>query len=221
MQTSKIVLAGKYTDVGKFSVHAKNWTVRPKKPALERDRIVKGHVTVRQGCSYLTDKVSTVTYDNPEEMLKGLRQDNDKQLEKFRYPGQESFKNVEKQTGKGMWSNELVRRVLKANRYLFVEDSINAPGCAGFYKMVGGAKVAAGKPNASFRHGWMPECTLKKMDKADLMVEFVFGWRQVLIRLRRSGDLTAGQFSKLYGVMDYSDERGKHLASDLGDFAVV
>jgi hypothetical protein len=219
---SKIVLAGKYAQVSKLTVHAKNWAVRPKKPMLERDRVLKGgHVTVKRGHSYLTDKVSTVTYDNPEEMLKGMHKETDKQLEKFRYPGQEAFKNYEKQTGRGMWSNELVGRILKANPYLFVEDSINAPGCAGFYKMVGGVKVAAGKPNASFRHGWMPECTLKKMDKADLMVEFVFGWRQVLIRLRRSFDLSATSFQKLYGVMDYSDERGQHLASDLGDFKVA
>jgi hypothetical protein len=104
------------------------------------------------------------------------------------------------------------------NPYLFVEDSRNVPGCAGFYKMVAGEKVAAGKPNASFRHGFMPEGTVSKADKADLLVEFIYGWRQVLVRLRRSGDLTARQFKELYGNIPYSDDRGKRFASDLGDF---
>lgn len=215
---SRIVLAGKYAEVSKLSVHAKNWAVPPKPEPLHIERRVKGHVTVKKGSSYLTDKVSTVTYDSPDEMLKGMHQETDKKLQPYRYPDQKSFTNEEKQTGKGMWSNDLVKRIRKANPALFVEDSINVPGCAGFYKMVDGKKAPAGIPNASFRHGFVPEATVMKTDKADLVTEFVYGWRQVLIRLRKSGDLTAGQFQRLYGVVDYSDERGKHFASNLGEF---
>jgi hypothetical protein len=216
--TNKIQVVGKYAQISKYASFAKNWAVKPKKPVLERDRQLKGHVTVKHGHSYLTDKVSTVTYDNPEEMLKGMHQATDKKLQSCRYPDQDKLTNVERQYGQGRWSHDLVAAIRKMNPYLFVEDSVNVPGCAGFYKMLGGEKVAAGKPNASFRHGFMPEGTISKADKADLLVEFVYGWRQVLVRLRRSGDLNDKQFKELYGTIPYSDDRGKRFASDLGEF---
>jgi hypothetical protein len=212
---SSIVLANEYTKLPSF---AKGWAVKPKPPKLGIERQLKGHVTVKHGHSYLTDEVSTVTYDNPEEMLKGMHQATDKKLEAYRMPGQEHLKNSERQYGNGMWSRDLVAAVCKLNPNLWVEDSINVPGCAGFYKMVGETKVAAGSPNASFRHGFMPEGTVCKADKADLLVEFVYGWRQVLVRLRKSGDLNERQFRSIYGYIPYSDDRGQRFASDLGEF---
>jgi hypothetical protein len=201
------------------SVHTKNWAVPPKKPKLGRDQKVRGHVKMRRDLT--TEKLMPLPvnqFDRADEMLAGMKQGTDKMLDKFRYPDQQAFTEEEKRYTNGMWSHDLVRRILKANAWLFVEDSKNVPGCAGFYKMVGGVKVAAGNPNASFRHGYMPEATIIRENSDRLATEFVYGWRQVLIRLRKSGDLTASQFDKIYGTVDYSDERGKHFALDLGEF---
>ncbi len=201
---TSIVVASEYT-----SVHSKAWLVPKKKPRLEHERILKGHC-----------KLGAREFDSGDDLVKAMRQDTDQTHEKFRYPGQRQMTNIEKRYTNGMWSNELAKRILKANPNLFVEDSKNIPGCAGFYKMVEKKKVAAGKPNASFRHGYMPEATIVTENHQHLATEFIYGWRQVLIRLRRSGDLTALAFKRLWGVVDYSDERAKGWANDLSEFKV-
>lgn len=206
---SSIAVVSEYTPVEKaLSVHAKNWCVKPKRPKLGVERQLKGHVTVTHGHSYLTDKVSRVTYDTPEEMLKGMHQATDRQLEAYRFPDQDSFKNENKQFSRAMWSQEFVRRVRKLNSALFIQDSKNARGCAGFYKMVGTVLTFTG---ASFRHGLIPEFTIMKSDKADLVTEFIYGWRGVcLLRLLKSGNLTWNQIMREFGDVPFSDERGKH-----------
>jgi hypothetical protein len=210
---SDIVLANEYT-----SVHSKAWIVPKKKQKPGLERRVKGHVKLNRDVT--TQKLLPLPvdeFDTAEEMMRGVKQSTDKLLDKFRYPDQKSFTEVEKRYTNGMWSNELVRRILKANPNLFVEDSRNIPGCAGFYKLVEKKKVAAGRPNASFRHGFMPEATVIKENSDRLATEFIYGWRQVLIRLRRSGDLPDVQFRALWGVVDYSDERARGWAIDLSD----
>lgn len=201
-----IVLAGKYS-----SVHSKAWITPKKKPELRRDRHVKG------ACSIRTPKGKR-RFDNTEEMLKAMWQDTDAQLEAYRLPDQESFTNIEKQTGQGMFSNELIKKILKLNPKMFVEDSVNVPGCCGFYKVVGTEKVACGIPNASLRRGFVPEFTIVQPDAADLPVGFIYGWRQVLTRLRKSGDLTMTQINKIWGHVHYNDERAKHHYASLGRF---
>jgi hypothetical protein len=202
---SGIILATEYTKLPSF---AKNWCVKPKPPKLGIDRQVRGHVTVRHGHSYLTDSMSAVTYDNPEEMLKGMHQATDKQLQSYRFPDQESFKNEDKQFSRAMWSQEFVRRITKLNPRLFVQDSKNAPGCAGWYKMIGKVLTFTG---ASFRHGLIPEFTIMKTDKADLVTEFVYGWRGVnVLRLLFSQDITWNQVMREFGDVPFGDERGKH-----------
>lgn len=211
---SSIVLAGKYA-----SVHTKNWAVPPKKPKPGRDRILKGHAKLRRDIT--TEKflpLPVSDFDTADEMLKGLRQSTDRMLDKFRYQDQELLTNKDKRYTNGMWSHELVARILKMNPNLFVENSVNFKGCAGFYKMVAGEKVAAGKPNASFRHGFMPEATIIEENADRLATEFIYGWRQVLIRLRKSYDLTGPQFRKLWGTVDYGDERARDWARDIGEF---
>lgn len=213
---SSIVVANEYT-----TVHSKAWLVPKKKQAKGIERQVKGSVKVRRDVT--TERLMPLAvneFDTAEEMVRGIRQGTDKLLEKYRFTDQDSFTDTEKRYKNGMWSNELVRRILKENPLLFVEDSKNYPGCAAFYKMVGKAKSTAGIPNASFHHGYMPEATVIKENENRLAVEFTYGWRQVLIRLRKSGDLSAAAFRRLYGVVDYSDERAKHFAGDLGEFKV-
>lgn len=213
---SSIILAGKYAKVS-GSVHTKNWSVPPKKPTPGREQRVRGHVKVRR--DFATEKLlplPVTTFDRADEMIVGMKQATDKALDKYRYPNQKALTDADKRYTNGRWSHELVGRILKMNGNLWVEDSTNFPGCAGFYKMLGGEKVAAGYPNASFRHGFMPEATVVVENAEHLATEFVYGWRQVLIRLWRSHDLSDVQFKKLWGVVDYGDERARGWASDLG-----
>jgi hypothetical protein len=209
---SKIVLAGKYA-----TIHTKNWVVPPKKPKPGRESYIRGNVKVRR--DFKTENLMPLPvnhFDRADEMLVGLKQGTDKMLDKFRYPNQRALTDTEKRYQNGRWSHELVGRILKMNPYLWVEESKNFPGCAGFYKMKDGVKVAAGHPNASFRHGYMPEATVVTENAERLATEFTYGWRQVLIRLWRSRDITDAQFKKLWGVVDYGDERARGWAADLG-----
>lgn len=198
---SSIVVANEYT-----SVHTKAWITPKKKAALGIERKMKGHCSIRG-----------VTYDTPDEMLKAMWKDTDSKLEAYRYPDQDSFKNVEKQTGKQMWWRDLVKNVLKLNPDLFIEDSWGAPGCAGFYKMVGGEKKSTG---ASFRKGFIPEFTIMGADSADLVTSFTWGWRRVLIMLLKSGDLKWAQINRIWGDVKYGDERAKHWHLNVKEFRV-
>lgn len=195
----KIVIASEYG-----SVHTKAWLTPKKKPALGVERKVKGHCKLRG-----------VTYDSPEDLLKAMWEDTDSKLKQYRYPDQEAFKNAAKQTGKGMWSNELIRKIKRLNRNLFVEDSVALPGCAAFYKTVGGVKTYTG---SCFRKGYVPEFTIIKTDAADLPVEFHYGWRTVLLRLVKSGDLTMNQICRVWGDVHYGDARGKHWAAYMAEY---
>lgn len=215
---SSIQVVSEYANVRKLapvSSFAKNWCVKPKPQPLGIDRQLKGHVTVRHGHSYLTDEVTNVTYDNPEEMLKGMHQATEKKLDPFRYPDQDKFANVERQQEGGMWSHELVRRISKLNRKLILQDSKNVPGCAGFYKMVGETLTFT---NASFRHGFVPKYTIMKEDRAGLATEFNYGWTTVLMRLLKSGDLTYAQVTREFGYVD--DDRAKHWHAHTKEFRV-
>lgn len=213
MGTPNIVVANEYT-----SVHTRGWLVPNKQPELARERRVKGPVKIKMGRDGFSRKQPvTQSFDSAEEMLEAMWQDTDAKLAAYRYPDQESFKNREKQTGKGMWSNDLVRKVLRLNRNLFVEDSVLVPGCAAFYKTVDGIKTYTG---ANFRKGFVPEFTIMKTDAADLPVEFLWGWRTVLMRLVKSRDLTMAQINKVWGDVHYSDSRGKHWAAHMSQFRV-
>src|ERR1700690_592348 len=119
---SSIVVGNEYTPV-----HSKAWLV-PKKPQkIGHKRQVRGPVKIRRNGR------SLVTFDSPEDMLKEMRKEPE--ALRVRYPDQESFENSEKQTGKGIWSHQLVRQITKLNPNLFVEDRLLVPGCAAFYKM--------------------------------------------------------------------------------------
>jgi hypothetical protein len=205
-----IQVVSEYANVRKLAplpANCKNWTIKPKPQPIGIERQLKGHVTVRHGHSYLTDKVTSVTYDNPEEMLKGMHQATEKRLEAYRHPDQKDFVNSERQNVGGMWSSELVRRIRKINPKLFIQDSRNAPGCAAFYKMVGDELTYT---NASFRHGFVPKYSIMKEDKAGLATEFTYGWTTVLLRLIKLGDLKYNAVVREFGYID--DDRAKHWA---------
>lgn len=213
---SSIQIVSEYADVRKlagYSAFAKNWTVRPKPEPLGIERQLKGHVTVRHGHSYIMDEVTRVTYDNPDEMLKGMQKATEKRLEAYRYPDQVDFTNQVRQNSGGMFSRDLIRKILKLNPKLIVQDSKNAPGCAGFYKMIGSTLTFT---NASFRHGFMPKYTLMKEDRAGLATEFTYGWTTVLMRLMKTKDLSYLQVQREFGFIE--DDRAKYWAIHTREF---
>lgn len=213
-----IEVVSEYSNVRKLAPHAsfaKNWTVKPKPEPLGIEQRVRGHVIVKKGMSYLTDKTCTTTYDRADEMLKGIQQETDRQLSAYRYPDQQDFTNVQRQQTGGMWSSEMVRRIRKLNNQLITQDSKNAPGCAAFYKFVDGKLIYT---NASFRHGFVPKYTVMRTDTADLVTEFDYGWTTVLLRLIKSKDLTYKQVTREFGYVE--DDRAKHWAAHTKEFRI-
>jgi len=203
---SSITLAGKYT-----TIHSKNWAVPPKKPELKPDRIAKGPCRVK-----LKDEHGRKqeTYRNPDEMLQAMHAETARKLEGHKFPDQQSYQNAAKQIGKGMWHTQLVKQILKIAPNLFVEDCVAIPECSGFYKMVFGEKKFTG---ASFKRGFVPEFSIFNPDNAGQITSWgiTYGWRMVLARLVKSGDLTMNQVVKNFGDVSYSDERGKHWAGKI------
>ena len=211
MGTHNIIVANEYA-----SVHTKNWAIPPKPEPLHVERKLKGPTKLKMGNDKRkTRKPVMQTFGSPEEALQAMWEDTESQIAAYRYPDQDSFKNAEKQTGKGMWSNDLVRKVLKLNSKLFVEDSVALPGNAAFYTTIEGDKKYT---NANFKKGFIPEFTIMKCDAADLPVEFIWGWRTVLMRLVKFGALTMRQINKVWGDVHYSDARGKHWAAHMAGF---
>jgi hypothetical protein len=206
---SKIVLAGKYA-----TVHTKNWAVPPKKPELKHDQIARGPCRIR-----LKDEKGRKqeTYRNPDEMLKAMHERTQAKLAPHKIQDQDSFQNVAKQTGRGMWHTQLVRQIIKLNSDLWCEDCVAIPTCAGFYKMVHGVKTFTG---ACFTRGFVPEFSIINPDNAGQMTSagITYGWRMVLARLVNSGDLTMNQVVRTWGDVQHSDERGKHWAGKVGRY---
>lgn len=200
---SKIEVVGKYA-----SVHSKNWAVRPKKPEPRVDRVVKGPCRIR-----LKDEHGRrqEKYRDPDEMFKAMHAETQAKLAPHRFPDQDAFENVGKQTGRGMWHTLLVRQITQLNSALFCEDCVALPHCAGFYKMVHGIKTFTG---ACFTRGLVPEFSIFKPDNAGQMTSagITYGWRMVLARLVEKGDLTMRQVVTTWGDVEYSDTRGKHWA---------
>jgi hypothetical protein len=200
---SEIILANEYQ-----SVHTKNWSVPPKPPKIGRERRIKGPVTIRRNSGL-------VTYDSGDDMLKAMKAE--RKAAETHFPDQESFENAEKQAGKGVWSHQLVRQIVKLNANLFVEDSVLVPGCAAFYKMIDGKKTPTG---ASFRKGLIPEFTIfKPVTEFDSMA-ITYGWRTVVMRLVKSRDLTYADVYRIWGEVHYNDARGKHWDLNIRKFRV-
>jgi hypothetical protein len=190
---SSIVLANEYT-----TVHSKNWSVPPKPQEIGRKRSVKGPVTIRRNSG-------VVTYDTGEDALKAM--EAERKASEVKFPDQESFENAEKQTGKPIWSHQLIKQITKLNPNLFVEDSVLVPGCAAFYKVIDQKKVATG---ASFRKGLIPEFTIFKPITDFDSMGITYGWRTVVMRLVKSRDLAYTDVYRIWGEVHFGDARGKH-----------
>jgi hypothetical protein len=206
---SNLVLAGKYA-----TIHTKNWVTPPKKPELKHDRVARGPCRIK-----MKDESGRKSelYRDPDEMLKAMHEQTQRKLAPHKFPDQIAFENADKQIGKGIWSNVLVKQIVKLAPNLFVEDCVAIPECSGFYKMVFGAKKFTG---ASFKRGLMPEFSIFTPDNAGQMTStgITYGWRMVLALLLESGDLKLHQIVRAWGDVEYSDTRGKHWSAKVRKF---
>lgn len=139
-----------------------------------------------------------------EEQLHRMWEETDKQLERERIPGQEDFKNADRQRGIPIESNDLIRRVRKMNPFLWAEDSRNCPGHAAFYYVQQGKKQFS---DAHFKKGIVFEFSRIYVDRADRPIAIEYGWREVLHRLMRKRLISWGQIVKHFPI--YSSRRSE------------
>lgn len=114
--------------------------------------------------------------------LARLQEETGSLIERERIPGQDEYEKEKQQRGTVLHSNDMVRRILRMNPCLWVEDSINCPGHANFYYPAGvsGKKTCAGSP---FKKGPVREFSVIFHDAAGRPVRVEYGWREVLHRL--------------------------------------
>jgi hypothetical protein len=149
-------------------------------------------------------RIKKQTDERAKEQLAEYFEKTDKQLEKERIPGQEEFKNADRQRGIPLDSNELVRRITKINPFVWVEDSRNCPGHAGFYFSKHEQKFFSG---AHFKKGMVFEFSRIYVDVTDRPVAVEYGWREVLHRLMKKKLITWAQIVKNFPI--YSSQRSE------------
>lgn len=140
---------------------------------------------------------------NADELAR-LHEETDRLVQSERLPGQENYKNFDRQRGIPLDSNELVRRVLKMNPFLRVEDSVGCPGNVGFYYVKYHPREFTG---AHFRKGVVFEFSRIYVDAADRPIAIEYGWREVLHRLLKKKLITWGKVVKLFPI--YSSARSE------------
>lgn len=166
-----------YADVRKHSKDTYAWTVKPKPQQIG----VKQQQRDSQGA----------------EELARFREMSDAHLSANRLPNQEELKDAAHQLGKPMHSSDLISKVKKLNPHLIVEDSINCRGSAAFY--FADSQGVKQPTNAHFRKGILSEFSVVETDAADLPVRVHYGWREVLLRLVRAGQLSLAQVLRVFG----------------------
>lgn len=123
-----------------------------------------------------------------------VREQNRKDLDKYRWGDQADMANLEKRKGQMMHHSDLIRMVSRLNPAVFVEQSINFPGCLSFYHqnpMTGQKKYLTWMDK-----GWMPEFSYILLDWQEIPEQEVIGWRTVLVKLMQRGALTWKQIKE-------------------------
>ena len=180
----ELILANEYTDVrkyvprGTFTKDAYAWVKTPPTPikAVPRRQLRSAH---------------------DEEELARVREMSDAHLSQNRLPDQDQLKDAAHQLGHPMHSAELIAKVKRLNPHLIVEDSINCRGSAAFY--FADHEGVKQPTNAHFRKGILSEFSVVETDAADLPVRVQYGWREVLLRLVRAGQLSLAQVLRVFG----------------------
>jgi len=131
------------------------------------------------------------------EELARIREMSDSHLSAHRLPNQDDYKDKERQLGRPMHSGVLINEVLKLNHRLVCEDSVNCRGSAAFYYFTPEGEKRP--TNAHFRKGVLSEFSIVETDAADLPIRVQYGWREVLLRLVRAGQLSLAQVLRVFG----------------------
>jgi hypothetical protein len=122
---------------------------------------------------------------SPQEALLRAFEETDRRLQVYRLTDHEELKDTKARFGYPLSFVELIRRVRKINPALWVEDSINMPGHCGFYRYK--RPKQPDDPDkeflAAFPKEVLPEYSIVLVDKADLPIKEMRGWRTVLLRL--------------------------------------
>lgn len=140
-----------------------------------------------------------------KEALDKLREENNAMLNRYRLPDQDELSRVHERLGRPMPYQELIRRVLKLNPTLWVEDSINMPGHCGFYRQK--QPKFAGDSDKEFLVAFpkqvLPEFSSVTLNHERLVTGEIRGWRTVLLRLLQQGALTLSQVQSL---VEYTEQ---------------
>jgi hypothetical protein len=142
-------------------------------------------------------KIKNQLPSSNKEKLAEMFEATDKQLEAERVPGQQDFKNADRQRGIPIDSNELVRLITTINPFVWAEDSIRCPGRAGFYFAKHEVKQFSG---AHFKKGVVFEFSRIYVDAADRPVAVEYGWREILHRLMKKKLITWAQIVKNFPI---------------------
>jgi hypothetical protein len=143
------------------------------------------------------------------EKLAGLKEDTNKQLERYRLSDHDELKKSEKRTGQMLYHTDVIRRIEKlTHKRVWAEDSNNDTNVCGFYTQFNGAK----KFICAFDKGPLPEFSHITTDERDLPIKEMRGWRTVLTRLMQAKVITWAQV--VYGFGDGID----HAAADRWNF---
>lgn len=140
-----------------------------------------------------------------EELAK-LQEETGKLIAKERIPNQDAYEEHDRQRGTMLDSNEVVRRILKMNSSVWVEDSLNCPGHANFYysSWMTGAKACAGAP---FKKGSLREFSIVYHDTAGRPTGVEYGWREILHRLLKKALITWQQIQMNFPVYEMRRSR--------------
>lgn len=170
----------------------------------------KNLVRANEGSTWAKGGLAIEDY-RTSDLLKAMYDETDKELQKFRHPAQADFMDAKKRIGKGMWSNELIRKVTTLNPNVIFEESQGWKGAGAFYMYKNGLKVYTA---ACFLLGYVPEFTIMKEDAAGLVHSdgIRYGWRTVLQRLVQQKALTYRQVVETFGPVEHTDMRGKNWA---------
>ena len=136
-----------------------------------------------------------------KEALQKSFEDTDRRLRIYRLTDHEELKDVRARFGRPLSSQELIRRVLKLNSALWVEDSINMPGNCGFYRTHTPQFPGDSDKQflAAFPKGVLPEFSIILTDAADLPIKEQRGWRTVLLRLIQQKALNMAGVLEAFG----------------------
>lgn len=117
-----------------------------------------------------------------------VREQNRKDLQKYRWDDQAQMTNCEMRKGRMMHHSELILLINRLNPAIFAEQSINFTHCLSFYHR--DPQSGRQKYLTWIDKGWMPEFSYLLVDWQDIPEEHVIGWRTVLVKLLEEGALT-------------------------------